>query len=141
MNANEKVYVKTFSGATVEDMVHHAKPSQLYTPDLFILHVGTNSLRSSKTPCEISNDILKLAIDLKTDKNEVLISGIIKRNDKWNEKGEQVNAHLKMKYSHLGLGYVDNSNVSHKHLNGSGIHLNSNGTNILANNFLRAMNV
>lgn len=37
--------------------------------------------------------------------------------------------------------FCDNSNVSRKyHLNGSGLHLNTNGTITLADNFLRCLN-
>ena len=40
----------------------------------------------------------------------------------------------------LRLGFIDNSNIDpESHLNGSGLHLNMEGTIILANNFIRAM--
>ena len=75
-------------------MYNYSRPSKKHSPDLFILHVGTNELRSSKTAEKISNELLKLASDLKTDQNEVLVSSIVKRDDKWNEKGIKMNAFL-----------------------------------------------
>ena len=46
LNTNEKVFVKSFSGATVEDMKSHVIPSKNRNNDLVILHCGTNDLRS-----------------------------------------------------------------------------------------------
>ena len=56
-----------------------------------IIHVGTNDLRSGKNPMEIAEEITKLAIDVKTDENEVSISGLTTRNDELNEKCMKVN--------------------------------------------------
>ena len=39
----------------------------------------------------MATNITELAIDLKSDKNEILISGIIPRNDKLDEKCKEVN--------------------------------------------------
>ena len=77
----EKIYVKSFSGATIADMHDYSKP------DMISLHSGTNDLKSTKSPEEIANDIIKLALDTKTDVNEVVASGIISRDDELNEKG------------------------------------------------------
>ena len=86
-------------------------------------------------------ELTKLASDLKTDRNSVMISSITKRDDKWNDKGSKVNHLLKSKASDLGLGFIDHSNISLNHLNGSGLHLNSIGTAALARNFLKAFNI
>ena len=139
MKSNENIFIKSFPGAVISDMYDYSRPSKKHSPDLFILHVGTNELRSSKTAEEISNELLKLASDLKTEQNEVLVSSIVNRDDKWNEKGIKVNAFLNTKKSELGLGFIDHSNISNNHLNGSGLHLNYHGTVALARNFLRAI--
>ena len=141
MKSNENIFIKSFPGVVISDMYDYSRPSKKHSPDLFILHVGTNELRSSKTAEEISNKLLKLASDLKTDQNEVLVSSIVKRDDKWNEKGIKMNAFLNTKRSELGLGYIDHSNISNNHLNGSGLHLNYHGTVALARNFLRSINI
>ena len=44
----EKVVVKQFSGLTTEDMMKYIKPLLKCNPDRFIIHVGTNDLRSEQ---------------------------------------------------------------------------------------------
>ena len=142
MKANEKVYVKSFSGATIADLKDYARPSQRYNPDLVIAHIDCNELRKSKTPEEISDEIVKLAKDLKTDGNEVIVGGIVARSDALHEKGMHVNELLVTKCSQNSLAFIDHSNIlANKHMNGSGIHLNFLGTKLLSDNFLRVINV
>ena len=54
IQTNCKVFMKTFSGATVSCMEDYVKPSLRNLPDHFILHVGTNDLSSDKSPHEIA---------------------------------------------------------------------------------------
>ena len=74
---NHKLFVKSFSGATVEEMGDYMKPSLKFDPDHIIIHSGTNDLKSNKDAAEIATDIIKLANNAKTDTNAVTISGII----------------------------------------------------------------
>ena len=142
LKRNEKIYVKSFPGATTIDMADHARPSQRYSPDCFILHTGSNDLRSTKTPEQILDDIIKLATELKTDQNEVIVSAIVARKDEQNTKGLKVNDYLKIKCENYALGFISNTNILvTEHLNGSGLHLNYHGTKALANNFLNVINV
>jgi lysophospholipase L1-like esterase len=46
-NATERVTVKSFSGATVDDMKDFIKPVLRKNPDKLILHIGTNDLRNA----------------------------------------------------------------------------------------------
>ena len=134
---SNKIYVKSFPGATTSCMIHHVKPSLKFDPDLLILHSGSNALRSEKRPSEIADDIVNLAIDMKNEKNDVMVSGIVPRNDNMNIRGQKVNELLKLICARKHLGYIDNSNIiPEKHLNGSGSNLNYRGTIELANNFL-----
>ena len=140
--ANEKLYVKSFSGATVEDMKDYARPSVRRNPDLFVLHCGTNDLCTNKTANQIAGDIIKLGLELKHSNNDVMISSITPRADKLNDKGIQVNASLKIECDKYDFLFIDNSNIlANKHLNGSGLHLNYKGTVTLAQNFLSYMKV
>ena len=137
----EKIYVKTFPGATTECMKDYVKPTMKYNPDFVILHTGTNDLKSNKSSEEISDDIIKLALDIKTDQSDIVVSGILAINDDM-KKVKEVNNFLKIKCSTYGLAFLNNLNiVPKKHLNGSGVHLNYNGTVALANNFLKIINV
>ena len=115
----KKFYIKSFSGATIADMTDYSKPTQKYNPDLIFLHSCTNDLKLPKDPEEISNEIIKLALNMKTDTNDVTVSGITIRDDEFNEKGQKVKGILKIECKKYALGFVDNSNITKKHLNGS----------------------
>ena len=69
MKRGEKIYVKTFPRATTDCMKDYVKPSIKHNPDFVILHTGTNDLKSTKSAMEISDEIIKLALDIKTDEN------------------------------------------------------------------------
>ena len=78
---------------------------------------------------------------MKTDVSEIIVSGIVTRDDELNEKGRKVNDLLTIECAKYALCFLDNSNISKKHLNGNGLHLNYHRTVALANNFLRIINV
>ena len=112
-----------------------------YGNDLIILHVGTNDLRENKSAKEIALNTIELAIDLKTEINDIMLSSIIPRNDKLNEKGAEVNNILKSLCSTHNFHIIDNSNISKlNHLNKSGLHLNYKGTYVLGSNLVDAIN-
>ena len=84
LHNNEKVYIKSFPGATTNHMKSYTNPSKEYNNDLVILHCGTNDLRSNKHPEEIAKEITDLAVDLKTENNDLMVSSIAPRHDKLN---------------------------------------------------------
>ena len=92
-----KIYVKSFSGATVSCMEDYMKPSIKNSPDHFILHVGTNDLYSENSSMEMAESITNKAFRLKNEMHDVGVSIIVLRthNKKLNEKGMRVNLHLK----------------------------------------------
>ena len=61
IQSNCKIYVETFSGATVSFMEVCMKPPLRNFPDHLILHVGTNDLSSEKCSTEIAESIISLA--------------------------------------------------------------------------------
>ena len=140
---NEKIYVKSFSGATVDDMIDYARPTIRREPDLIILHAGSNDLRSDKTANNIASDVMKLALEMKSDKNDVMISSLVFRDDNpgLNNKGMDVNLILKAECEQYNFLFIDNSNIHKQHLNGSKLHLNYKGTVTLANNILSHIKV
>ena len=97
MQSNFKIYLKTFSKATLSCMEDCMRPSLRNPPDHFILYVGTNGLSSEKSSMEIAKSIINLACRLKKQIYGVNVSTIILRTDdkKLNEKGMEVNLHLK----------------------------------------------
>ena len=140
LSSKEKVFIKSFAGAKNECMSDYITPSLKYKPDVIILHCGTNDLRSEKSTEDIATEIINLAKRMKSDNNDIIISGLVERNDILNDKGREVNNLLKSRCSEHVFLFCDNSNISKKfHLNGSGLHLNTNGTTTLANNFLKCL--
>ena len=142
LNQHEKVYVKSFSGASVEDMKDYVKPSLKFKPDVIVLHAGTNSLSKVDSPEIIAEKIINLALDIKNDDNEVAVSSILPRFDNWDEKGAKVNYFLKLKTAQCNLGFIDHSNIkSRTHFKPKGIHLNTNGSILLSNNIIKFINL
>ena len=132
---NNKAFVFPHSGAIVEDMQDHVNPTRRHKPDLYILHAGTNDLRSGKQPVEIANEIIQVAASLQTDQNEVAVSAIVKRSDQWDEKGKRVNEYLKFKTRQINLGFIEHNNITNVHLNNGGLHLNNKGVELISSNF------
>ena len=136
----EKVYIKSFNGATISQMYHYAIPSMEFNPDLVIMHVGTNDLRTDKTPKEIAMEIIDLSKSLSMEDNDYMISGMTARNDKFSEKAIMVNEELKSLCYENELIYIDNGNVIPRfHLSNDKLHLNDKGSYQLGTNFANAI--
>ena len=86
-----KVFVKPFSGAKVQCLKDHMKPSLLKNLDRFVLHIRTNDLNSDRSPELIAKSITDVDSSLKNDSHDVSISSIAVKNDKFKEKAAQVN--------------------------------------------------
>ena len=132
LHNNEKVHVKYFSGATTNHM--HSMPNYQKSST-------TTSLSSTVVPTilEIAKEIMELASEMKLNKNEVMVSGIVQRRDKLNDKGNEVSKLLQSSCISKNFYFIDNSNINHEyHLNSSGLHLNTRGTYTLGNNFVHA---
>ena len=137
---NEKFVVKHFSGLTTEDIMTFLKPPLKRKPDRFIIHVGTNDLRSNQDPEIIARNNVEAAINSKTD-TKVLISSIVSRPDNLNGKGLQVNIFLQKFCMENDFVSVIHGNIKpQQHWNYGGIHLNTLGSKILADNFILAPN-
>ena len=83
--------MKSFSGATTDDMSFHDVPSMKKQPDRVVLHTGANDFREEKEDAKIAQNIYALAQTLKTEDNTVFVSGIIGREDAFiNEKARML---------------------------------------------------
>ena len=72
-------------------MKSYLLPTKSGNPENIVLHCGgTNNLKKENSAKEISNDIIEVALLCKSDKNNVLVSGIIPRSDKLNAKVIQI---------------------------------------------------
>ena len=132
------VVVKHFSGAKIDDMKHYVKPTQEKQPAQIIVHIGTNDLSSNKNSDEIADEIVNFAKSIKTDENSIVISSIVPRKDRLNNKAKEVNLHLKEKCEANNLSLIEHHNINpYRHINAKGLHLNNYGDNQLTKNFTR----
>ena len=107
----EKIYIKSFSGATMEDMKDYVRPTVRHQPDLIILHAGTNDLRNDKSAKNNASNIMRLGLEMKTDINDVMISGITPRGDSLNAKAMEVNKNVQVECKRYNLCFIDNTNI------------------------------
>ena len=119
LNTRDFVFVKSFGGAIINEMKYYSIPTLDKNPSQVILHIGTNKLRSSCSAEDIAADIIRLARDMKKDCNEIIVSSIISRRDKWNGKARSVNDQLRNLCSSFDIGFLDNANINNnRDLNG-----------------------
>ena len=135
---NERIYVKSFSGANVDQMKHYVKPTIEDKPDAIILQVGTNELRKKKNEVQIAEEIIGLAKSIEQEKISITVSGLIAISDPFEER-RRVNLILADMCFESKLRYIDHPNIdSAIHLNRSKLHLNSHGDKILRENLFKA---
>ena len=83
-----------FSGATTGCMESYIKPTLQRSTVKVILHNGTNDLRSTKEPLEITSNIIDLAKICRENGCDAIISEILPRGDKLKEKAQEGNTVL-----------------------------------------------
>ena len=105
-------------------MQHYLKPTKReFNPDIFILHVGTNSLSTNDSPEMIADKIA--AQSLRTENNNVVLSAIVSISDKLNKMAEKVNKLLEKSCNQKQIGLIKHSNINIKRrMNRSRLHLN-----------------
>ena len=131
-------YVKAFLGATVEDMSDYIMPSPRRKPEEVILHVGTNNLKFSE-PRKIAQGIVNLGLKIQNHSPDckITISSLISRSDQTlNGKIKDVNKIVNQFAKQHAWRTIPHSNIKNEHLNASGLHLNVQGTKLLAKNLI-----
>ena len=130
-NSN-KVFVKSFRGATTSQMKWHVNPTTEQNPKSIILHCSTNDINDDSDPQNIAEETVKLAKSISKDCNSnVTASGIVPRYGKLNEKVRSVNRLLQIYCRNMDINFVGHENINTiKHLNRSDMHLNHLGTPI-----------
>ena len=118
-------------------MKHHVKGClEDNCPDSIILHVVTNNLKNKESVEDIANDIMGVAVSIRNEKTNVFVSVLTVRNDRLNDKGNNVNSLLKRKCDEEKTCFVvDNTNINVGMLNNSDLHLNEQRTTRFVNNF------
>ena len=59
---SSRIVVKSFSGATTNNIKHYIIPTKEMSTERIIIHTGTNDLKSSMSADKISNNIVKVAL-------------------------------------------------------------------------------
>ena len=123
-------------------MYDYMKPTQRnFQPNVYISHVGTNDLPIDITPEEKFEKIITFSKHLKSEKNEVVVSGIFPRSDSYKEKAGAANKLLKDTFTEENMHLICHSNINAKrHLNKSNLHLNDHGISALVRNFKNFLN-
>ena len=136
-----KSYVKTFPGARIDDMFSYVQPTVNMNPSMVVLMCGTNNLRNEE-PDRIANKLVHLALTVNERVEKVAVSSIVHRADSHNleVKGKEVNRLVRESLENHGIGFITQDNIKAQHLNEWGLHLNYNGNNLLAGNFIDFIN-
>ncbi|CAB3982729.1 Scavenger receptor cysteine-rich type 1 M130 [Paramuricea clavata] len=138
-----KIVVKTFPGAGIKEMNHYVKPTLLTAPNKLILHVGTNDLQRM-TPDELLTHVQKLGESITRENGniELVLSEIITRNDDKTlaDKVNEYNKGLAQLCIERNWCLIRHNNIDVNHLNNYGLHLNKQGTSVLAKNIKQFLN-
>ena len=116
-------------------MHDYLKPTKRdFDSKIFIHHVGTNNVSTNDSPKLIADKIVETGESLKTD-NYVILSAIVQRGEKLNEKTEEVNNVLEKVCNQKLIGLIKHSNINTKrHLNRSKLHLSGYGKSTFIGN-------
>ena len=121
-------------------MEDYAQPTIRTNPDHIVTHVRTNDLSLKKESAEISSAIVDLALKLKSDTCQVLVSNLTTRNDQYRKKELEVNQHLKVLCREKNINIIDHRNtITIRHLNGSRLHLNLKSNKVFTEKFTVAV--
>ena len=127
MSREKMVKDYSFSGATTDDMDFFLKLLRNREPDHLILHTGTNDIRG-QSPEEIAKRIRLLAKQIYQKGITCTVSLLLTRSDDedLDMKVKQVNDIL-LRTLPSAVKVIEHNNISHHHLNNSGLHLNRGG--------------
>ena len=139
LSKQHKVTYFTFPGSSATNMQDFVKPVIRKKPKKIILHVGTNDVAGRGKRNQISQKIVILAKNVKSQNSsiKIAVSSIIHRSDdlSLNVKICQINENLKKLCSDNHLEFICNDNIKNDCLNVGGLYLNIKGTINLAANF------
>ena len=120
-----KVIVKHSSCAQRKNMKSHVLPTVGEKPNNIALHTETNDLKIMNTHEDVDMRTLDLAVTYKMDANKVLVSGIVPRSDRLEEKASNVNKFLKNECSVRNICFIHGKRMSPRfHCNRNSLYLN-----------------
>ena len=102
---------------------------------------GTNNLRDEE-PDRIANKLVDLALTVNERVGKVAVSSIVHRADSHHleVKRMEVNRLVRDSLENHGIDFITHDNIRAQHTNKWGLHLNYNGNNLLAGNFIDFIN-
>lgn len=115
----------------------YVQPTLKKQPKLVVLHVGTNDIQH-REPEEIAAEMKSLCQGIVSQSlSEIVISEVIKRQDPTiNIKIEKTNLLLVNLCHKFKWQFIRHANIDTSDLNASGVHLNTQGTAMLAKNYI-----
>ena len=143
---NGRSFIKSFSGAKVEELQHYVTPHlETQKPDISIIHVGGNNINYKNLEDinidEISENIANVGKKCASFSSTVFISSIlVKKNVRVSAVIRRVNEKLQDLCGKYGFHFISNDNIGRKFLSDDGIHLSEDGTDIFASNFVNSVN-
>ena len=106
-------------------------------PAHVIIHVGTNDLDSERQAEVLAKTIIDVAKSIRTNTCTVNISGIVPRNNNFNNKALDVNDELSKMRREVKLDFITHKKINPRaDLNKSRLHLNRNGSDKICKNFV-----
>ena len=146
LSDTSKVVVKSFSGATTEDMEDFLKPVLRKEPEQLILHVGTNDLKT-QDPELIFQSIVSLQrqVEESSPNTNIGISAILPRKEDGStpnlaQRISRVNSMLKTFCQRKQIGFIEHRNINLDHLNRGGLHLTKTGSEVMSKNLKTYIN-
>ena len=135
---NNHVVVKSFAGATIEDMEDYLKPVIRKEPETIVLHIGTNDLRNL-SPKQVAEGITNLGsqINEESPNTNIVIFSILLRTDNSQlaVKATEANKLLSATCSKNRWKFINHKSINRSCLNTRGLHLNRKGSSVIADNF------
>ena len=117
----DKFFLKSFSGATTDDMSFYAIPPSRTKPNKMIIHTGVNDLINENNNKTVAQDIIALAESIKIEEIQVSISGLIHTADKKkNGRIDSINKIITDACLKRHLGFIDNGNIDQHQQNHKG---------------------
>ena len=132
------VSVKSISGAKTKCMKSYIIPTVELKLDAIVIHCGTNDLRRQEQSEEIAYEIANIASSIKSKKNEVVVSGIIPRKDRFKAKAKETNEILLAICASRNIPFINHGNIDTRtHINRRGLHLTTSGSKIVRDNIVK----
>ena len=121
-----QVSVRSFSGATSEDMIDYCKPLVSKKPDKLIFHFGTNDLSKNIENSKANFKNIIEYVKQISPMTEIVLSNICLRmdNPKLDTKRIELNKSISMVAEEYGLKIIDNKNIDRSCLAKKKLHLN-----------------